>query len=112
MQWSPNFYGKREAESGGTRIEGYFDLAPTVRWSLRLWLATVVGLATLGILLNALDLAAGTHFTVDPQVGLGISMFLIPFTGAIFLVAHKLGGRQDDKLLRFLEQTLAACRVC
>src|ERR1700674_4660688 len=27
-QWSPNFYGKWEAECGGTRIEGYFDLAP------------------------------------------------------------------------------------
>jgi hypothetical protein len=39
-------------------------------------------------------------------------MFLILLTGAIFLVAHKLGGRQDEKLLGFLEQTLAASRVC
>lgn len=112
MQWSPNFYGKWEADSGGTRIEGHFDLAPTVRWSLRLWLATVMGLAGLGIVLNTLDLTAGTHFTVDPQVGLAISIFLILLTAAIFLVAHKLGCRQDKRLLGFLEQTLAASRVC
>ena len=111
MQWSPNFYGKWEADCGGTRIEGYFGLAPTVKWSLRLTLAVVTGLAVLGIVLNTLDLTAGTHFTVDPQVGLGISIFLFLFSGGIFLVAHKVGGRKDEKLMGFLEQTLAASRV-
>ena len=111
MQWSPNFYGKWEADGGGTRIEGYFDLAPTVRWSLRLTLVTVLSLAALGIVLNTLDITAGTHFTVDPKVGLGISIFLILFTGGLFLLAHRLGSRQDKRLLWFLEQTLAARAV-
>jgi hypothetical protein len=112
MQWSPNFYGKWEADYSGTRIEGYFDLAPTVRWSLRLTLVIVIGLAIYGVVLNTLDLTAGTHFTVDPQVGLGISIFLMLFAGGLFLIAHRLGSRQDKRLLGFLEQTLAASRVC
>jgi hypothetical protein len=111
MQWSPNFYGKWEADSRGTRIEGFFDLAPSARWSLRATLFTVVGLAVLGIVLNTLDLTIGTHFTVEPRVGLGISIFLPLFAAGIFLVAHRIGSRQDERLLGFLEQTLAATRV-
>jgi hypothetical protein len=65
-QWSPTFYGRWEAEYGGTRIEGYFGLAPLVRWSLLVTLIAVLALAVLGIVLNTLDLQAGTHFTVDP----------------------------------------------
>ena len=112
MQWSPNFYGKWEADCGGSRIEGYFDLAPTVRSSLRFTLITVMILAVLGIVLNTLDITAGMHFTVDPKVGLGISIFLILFTGGLFLLAHRLGSRQDKRLLGFVEQTLAASRFC
>lgn len=111
MQWSPNFYGKWEADCGGSRIEGYFDLAVPVRWSLRLTLVIVMSFAVFGIVLNALDITTGTHFTVDPRVGLGISIFLMLFTGGLFLLAHRLGSRHDKRLLGFLEQTLAASRV-
>jgi hypothetical protein len=109
--WSPNFYGKCEAEYGGTRIEGYFDLAPLVKWSLRFTLVLLMGLAVLGIVLNAVDLLAGTHFTVDPDVGLAISIFFMPFSLGLYLLARRLGSRQDKSLLGFLEETLAAGRV-
>jgi hypothetical protein len=110
-QWSPNFYGKWEADHSGTRIEGYFELAPVVRWSLRLTLVVIMGLAVLGVVLNTLDLTAGTHFTLDPDIGLAISVFLLLFTIGLYLVAHWLGSRQDEGLLGFLEKTLAASRI-
>jgi hypothetical protein len=110
-QWSPNFYGKWQADHSGTRIEGHFDLAPPVRRSLRFTLITVMGFAVIGIVLNTLDLTAGTHFTVDPDIGLGISIFLMLFTLGFYLVVQRLGSRQDDRLLGFIEQTLAASRV-
>ena len=110
-QWSPNFYGKWEADHSGTRIEGHFDLAPFFKWSLRFTLVVIMGLAVVGVVLNTLDLTAGTHFTVDPDVGLAISVFLMLFTIGLYLVAHWLGSRQDERLLGFLEGTLAASRV-
>jgi len=110
-QWSPNFYGNWEAESGGTRIEGYFDLAPPVKMALRFMLVTVLSLDVIGIVLNALDLTAGTHFTVDPNIGLRISIFSMPFVVGFYLAATRLGSRPDESLLAFLEQTLAANRV-
>jgi hypothetical protein len=110
-QWSPNFYGKWEAEYSGTRIEGYFDLAPQVKGALRFTLVTVLSLTVIGIVLNALDLTAGTHFTVDPSIGLSISILSVPFILGFYLVATKLGSRADESLLEFLERTLAASRV-
>ena len=100
-QWSPNSYGKWEADYSGTRIEGYFDLAPPARSSLRFTLVVVMALGVIGIVLNTLDLTAGTHFTVDPDIGLGIILFLVLFTLGFYLVAHRLGSRQDEYLLGF-----------
>jgi hypothetical protein len=110
-QYSPNLYAEGEPEYSGTRIEGYFDLAPVVRLSLRFTLVVILGLASLGILLNVLDLTAGTHFTKDPDVGLVLSILLVPFGVGLYLLAQKLGSRPDENLLLFLEQTLAASRV-
>jgi hypothetical protein len=110
-QWSPNFYGRWEPDRSGTRIEGYFDLAPLVRWSLRSTLVVVMALAVIGVVLNALDLSAGTHLTVDPEIGLSISVFLMLFSLGFYLVFHWLGSRQDKRLLGFLEQTLAPSRI-
>ena len=110
-QWSPNFYGMWKADHGGTRIEGHFDLAPIARWSLRLTLAVIMSLAVVGVVLNTLDLTAETHFTIDPNVGLAISIFLMLFAIGLYLVAHWLGSRRDEKLLGFLEKTLAASRM-
>ena len=71
----------------------------------------MMGLAATGIVLNTFDLTAGTHFTVDPNIGLGISIFLMLFILGLYVVAQRLGSRRDERLLGFLEQTLAASRV-
>jgi hypothetical protein len=70
----------------------------------------ILGLAILGILLNILDLTTGTHFTKDPDVGLVLSILLVPFGVGLYQLAQKLGSRPDEILLAFLEQTLAASR--
>jgi hypothetical protein len=111
-QLSPNFYGKWQSESGGTRIEGYFALAPLVKFSIRITFVVTLGFAVVGIVLNTLDLEVGTHFTVDPEIGLWISLLLVPFALGIYLLARRIGSRGEEGLLRFVEQTLAANRVC
>jgi hypothetical protein len=69
-------------------------LASLVRLSLRFTLLVIMGLAVAGVVLNSFDLTAGTHFTVDPDVGLAISVFLVLFTMGLYLVAHWLGSRK------------------
>ena len=70
-----------------------------------------MGLAVLGMVLNILDLTAGTHFTKDPDVGLVLSALFVPFCLGLYLLAHRLGSRTNESLLTFLELTLAANRV-
>jgi len=110
-QLSPNFYGNWQADHSGTRIEGYFDSAPRIRRSLRFTVIIVMGIAAIGVVLNTLDLTAGTHLTVNPNIGLGISIFLMLSMLGSYLVARRLGSRRDERLLGFLEQTLAARRI-
>lgn len=70
-----------------------------------------MGIAAIGVVLNTLDLTAGTHLTVNPNIGLGISIFLMLSMLGFYLVARRLGSRRDERLLGFLEQTLAARRI-
>ena len=109
--YASTFYAKWEPEYSGTRIEGQFELSPLVKLSLRISLTVTLSLFILGIVLNALDLTAGTHFTHDPHVGLVLCIVFVPFTIGFYLVAQKFGSRPNKHLLAFLEQTLAASRV-
>ncbi len=110
-QYAPNFYAKWEPDYSGTQIEGHFDLAPLVNLSLRISMIVMLVLWFIGIVLNVLDLTAGTHFTKDPDIGLVLCVLFVPFTIGFYFVAQKLGSRPDKSLLAFLEQTLAATRV-
>ncbi|MGA2103202.1 MAG: hypothetical protein ABSG34_18975 [Candidatus Sulfotelmatobacter sp.] len=110
-QYAPNFYGRWEPEYGGTRIVGFFELAPLVKLSLRIFLIVMLVLWCSGIVANVLDLYAGTHFTRDPEIGLPVCAVFIVFTLGFYFVVRKLGSRPDESLLAFLEQTLAASRV-
>jgi hypothetical protein len=109
-QFSPSFYGKWESQYGGTRIEGYFDLDSVARWSSRLTTVLLLSFAAIGITLNTLDLKARTHFTVDPKIGLVISILFVPVAVGIYLIAGVLGSRRDKRLVEFLERTLIAVR--
>jgi hypothetical protein len=106
--YAPNFYAKWEPQYGGTRIDGYFDLGPIERLSLRIALVVALAFSVLGVLLNALDLTRGTHFTNDPQFGLVLSILLVPFYIGFYVFVQKRGSRSDDRLLAFIETTLAA----
>jgi len=109
--YAPNLYANWGPEYGGARIEGHFDLAPVVKLSLRISTVVMLAIAVLGILLNVLDLAAGTHFTKGPAIGIVISIVLVFFGLGFYLLTRKLGSRPDESLLSFLELTLAASRV-
>jgi hypothetical protein len=106
--YAPNFYATWEPQSGGTRIDGYFDLGPIERLALRVTLVVMLALSVVGVLLNALDLTRGTHFTNDPQFGLVLSILLVPFCIGFYVFVQKRGSRADDRLLAFIETTLAA----
>ena len=109
--YAPCFYAKCEPQHGGSRIDGYFDLGPIERRSLRFALIAVLAIAAIGILLNVLDLTLGTHFTTDPQIGIVISILLIPFAVGFQRFMRWLGSRTDEHVLAFLESTLAAKRA-
>jgi len=109
--YAPNFYATWEPQSGGTRIDGYFDLGPIERLSLRITLIVMLVLSVVGVLLNALDLTRGTHFTNDPQFGLVLSVLFAPFCLGFYLFIQRRGSRADDRLLAFIETTLAARRA-
>jgi hypothetical protein len=105
---SPAFYGSWKPERSGTEIEGYFGLAPRTLISLRVWLATMVIMTVLGIVLNLLDLTKGTHFTVDPDIGLTTSIcFMLGSIGG-YLLAQWLGSRRDASSIAYLEHKLSA----
>ena len=110
-RYAPNFYGRWEPEHSGTRIVGFFELAPLVKLSLRISLIVMLALWSIGIVVNVLDLYAGTHLTKDPEIGLPLCAGFVVFTLGLYLVVRKLGSRRDESLLAFLEQTLAASRL-
>ena len=108
--YAPNFYGKWEPRHSGTRIDGYFDLGPIERLSLRITLLVMLAFSVVGMLLNALDLTRGTHFTNDPRFGLVLSILFVPFCIGFYLFIQMHGSRADHRLLAFIETTLAAKR--
>jgi hypothetical protein len=105
--FSSAFYGSWEAEHGGTKIEGYFRLPSRVLITLRVWLFIMGTMAVIGVVVNMLDLTVKTHFTVDPDVGLTISICLLLLPIGVYLLAQWLGSRRDAGSLAYLEQKLA-----
>ena len=106
--FSAAFYGSWQAEVTGTSIGGYFGLPPSVLISVRVWLAFVVFMGSLGIVLNLLDLTVGTHFTIDPRFGLILSSAILLVPLGIYKLAIWLGSRRDLGSIAFIEQKLMA----
>ena len=75
---------------------------------LRVWLVLMVILTALGVVVNVLDLTIGTHFTVDPDVGLTLSIFFMLISIGFYVLARWLGSRRDSGSLAYLEQNLSA----
>jgi hypothetical protein len=107
---SASFYGSWEANDTGTKIEGYFALPIRVLYALRGWFIIVAGMGALGVVLNALDLTIGTHFTVDPRFGLILSTVMVLVSTGIYYLAKWIGSRPDAGAIAFIERTLSASR--
>jgi hypothetical protein len=87
-------------------------LDPLAGKALRFTLVVVLAMAMIGIVLNLLELTAGTHFTTDPRLGLVLSTLPVPYCIGLAVVTQKFGSRRDESLLTFLEQNLAMSRAC
>ncbi|MGH9513665.1 MAG: hypothetical protein ACRD2U_16165 [Terriglobales bacterium] len=103
------FYGTIEAQTGGSRIQGYFDASRWARYFMRFWLAFAVLCGTPIFVLTLLDVLTGSHHTTgDTWVGLAVPPALVLFG----TVLPKMGwafGRSDRKfMLEFVQQTAAA----
>jgi hypothetical protein len=107
--FSPQFHGEFQAEPGGSRIEGHFDISSWVKVFMRLWLGGVVLLGGPIFVLTLIDVLKGSHYmNSDTWVGLAVPPamlawgFLLPRIGRFF-------GRGEERfLLEFMEHTLAA----
>jgi hypothetical protein len=106
--FSPAFYGSWRPERAGTKIEGYFGLSPITRISLPVSLFLIVITAAWGVVVNLLDLTVRTHFTIDPDVGLTLSICFMLLSIGGYLLAQWLGSRRDASSLAYLEQKLSA----
>jgi hypothetical protein len=104
--FAPNFYAQVQPESGGSRIEGYFDVSRRVKLTMRLWLV-------LAVLIGApLFVAAVRELTAGASGSVWIGMLVPPALILWAFVLPKLGrllGRGEERfLLEFVQQTLAA----
>ena len=107
--FAPYFYGQIQSESGGTKIEGYFDVARWVKLFMRIWL---VGAAVLGapiFVLTLLDIAAGSHHVSgDTWVGLLVPPALVTFGILLPKLGRLLGRSAERTILEHLQNTLEA----
>jgi len=103
------FYGTIEAETGGSRIQGYFDAPRWARYFMRFWLAGAILCGAPIFVLTLLDALTGSHHTTgDTWVGLVVPPALIVF-GTVLPKVGRAFGRGDRRfLVEFLQQTVAA----
>ena len=103
------FYGTVVSETGGSRIQGYFDAPRWARYLMRFWLAFAVLCGAPIFVLTVLDVLNGSqHTTGDTWVGLIVPPALILF-GTVLPKIGRAFGRGDRKfMLDFLQQTVAA----
>jgi len=104
-----HFYARFESESGGTRIEGYFDAPHWARYFMRIWLGMAVLIGTPIFVETVLDITTGSHhMTGDRWVGLLVPPGLV-FFGSIAPSLGRLLGRKDERfILEHVQNTLAA----
>src|SRR5205823_4111258 len=104
-----HFCGTVDAEPGGSRIQGTFDVPCWTKYFMRLWLAGIVLCGAPIFVLTLLDVLTGSHhMTGDTWAGLVVPPALIVF-GTILPTAGRVFGRGDRKfILNFLQQTVAA----
>lgn len=104
-----HFHARFEPESGGTRIEGYFDAPRWARYFMRIWLAGAVLIGTPIFVETVMDITTGSHHVSgDKWVGLLVPPGLV-FVGTVLPKLGRLLGKKDERfILEHVQNTLAA----
>jgi hypothetical protein len=108
--YAVQFYGRMEAEPGGTRIVGYFDFPRWVHWFMRLWLALAVVISVPIFVLTLSDVVRGTHFMHGggEWVGLLVAPAFLAYGFLLPALGRWLGRGGERYILQFMETVLAA----
>jgi hypothetical protein len=107
--FAPHFYGTLHWETGGTRIEGHFDVAAWVKFFMRIWLGVVAVVGGAIFVLSLLDITGGSHFmTGDLWVGIIVPPAMLLFGFMLPRLGRAFGKRDERFLLDYVQQTLAA----
>ena len=107
--FAPHFYGRLYQETGGTRIEGYFDSPRWAKYFVRIWLALAV-LGGAPIFVGTLrDRVLGSHYmSGDDWVGLTVPLVLMLFGTVLPKLGRLLGKRDERFMLKHIQNTLTA----
>jgi hypothetical protein len=103
------FYGRFAPETGGTRIEGYFDYPRWARYFMRIWLGFAVLVGTPIFVRTLSDVITGNNYmSGDKWVGLIVPSALVLF-GTVLPKFGRLLGKSDERfMLEHIQNTLAA----
>lgn len=105
------FFGRIEAEAGGTRIVGYFDFLPWVGMFMRVWLVMAMLISVPIFVATVFDLALGAHFLAakgSDWVGVVVAPAFLVYALVLPKVGRYLGRGGEGYILNFLETKLGA----
>ncbi len=103
-----HFYGRIQAESSGSRIEGYFDWPKWARWYMRIWLsfAVLVGIPIFAE--TVWNIGSGKTQWANDWVGIVVPPVLILF-GLVMPKIGRLFGKKDRRfLVEYVQHSLMA----
>jgi hypothetical protein len=103
------FYARFEPESGGTKIEGFFDYPRWAKYFMRVWLAAAILIGVPIFVMTLSDIVYGSHhMSGDLSVGLLVPPSLVLFGLVLPRIGRLLGKRDERFILHFLQNTLGA----
>ena len=111
--FAPQFYGTLSlAATGGTTVEGYFDVSPFVKTFMRIWIGFVAVIGALFLVAEISDHFAGTHFgTDDSWLGFIVFPVMLLWGFALPKIGGLFSGGDEDSLLEYVQTALAARRA-
>jgi len=106
------FYARISPESGGTRIEAYFDLPPFAIYFMRVWLTAMVLIGTFLFMTTLSDIVRGRHVT-HHDIWLNFVAPPAIVLGGILLSKFDPFLRQldEDYILQYVQEKLVARMV-
>lgn len=108
--FAPHFFGTFHSEpTAGTKIEGHFDISPSVKNFMRFWLIGVMLLGGPVFVLSLLDVSTGSHYmSGDTWVGVIVPPAMVLF-GILLPRIGRIFGQGDERfILEHVQHALAA----